>query len=519
MAQFITADEAAGLIHDGDSVGVSSFTALSMAEDIFVAIRDRFVREQHPRDLSFYHVSGVGDYKADGRGLNHLTMDGLIKRIYGAHAAPYPALSPMMADGRIETYMVPQGVISHLYRAMAAGEKGLLTRIGLHTYCDPRLGGCRINDNSKEDIVELVNINGEEMLYYKAFPLNICLLKGSLADEDGNISCENEPLLLEQLEVAAATHRQGGKVVVVVHKVVKKGTLHPRKIKIPSVLVDYVVVGRKENTFQTHFFDEEKPELTGDLQISVNDIEPMPFGVRKIVARRGALEIHEGMFVNVGGGMPEGVANVAAEEGISDKILLGVESGLIGGVPVRGAIGTAYNPEVVLRQPECFDLYNGGLLDMSFLGCAEISPEGNVNVSKFSGKVIGPGGFINITEATPRICYVGTFTGGKSDIRIENGRLNIVRDGKYVKFVNKVEQITFSGKDAVNKGQEVLYITERAVFKLTDKGIMLTEIAPGVDIQKNILDKMEFEPVISPDLKTMDPRLFEPELMGLSKSV
>ncbi len=515
MAQVITSDEAARLIRDGDHVAVSSFTAISMAEDVFVSIGERYEKEQHPKNISIYHVSGVGDYKPGGRGLNHLAHEGLIGRIYGAHAAPYPDLSPMMADGRIETYMVPQGVCCHIMRAMAGGEDGLLTKVGLNTFADPRLDGCKINQSCKEDVVELVNVCGKELLYYKAFPIDICLLKATYADEDGNISCENEPLILEQLEVAGATHRWGGKVVVQVHKIVKRGSLHPRKIKIPSVLVDYIVVGRKENTYQTHFFEDEKPELTGDLKVPAEAIEAMPFGLRKIAARRGALEIKPGTFVNIGGGMSEGVANVASEEGLADKILLGVESGLIGGVPVVGAIGTAYNPEVVIRQPECFDLYNGGLLDITFLGSAQIDREGNVNVTKFNGKVIGPGGFVNITQNTKSIRFIGSFTGGKTEIESGDGKLKVVSDGKFLKFVDHVEQVSFSGKQGVANGQDVLYITERAVFRLVEGGIMLIEIAPGVDLEKDILSKMEFRPMIADDLKLMDERIFIDQKMDL----
>ncbi len=514
MAKFITAEEAARLIHDGDTVALSSFTAISLAEDVLVAIRDRFLEEQHPRALSIFHVSGVGDYKT--KGLGHLAHDGLIRRIYGAHAAPSPKLFPFMEDGRIETYMVPQGVCSHLARAMAAGEAGLLTKIGLNTYADPRQDGCKMNASCKEDVVELVNVGGREQLYYKAFPIDICLLKCSLADEDGNISCEDEPILLEQLEMAAATHRCGGKVVVVVHKAVRRGTLHPRKIQIPAKLVDYVVVGRRENTFQTHFFDEFKPELTGDITVPIHAVKPMEFNLRKVCGRRGILEIWPGALVNVGGGIPEAVANVAAEEGISEQVLLGVESGLIGGVPVVGAIGLAYNPEVVIRQPECFDLYNGGLLDISFLGCAQIDARGNVNVTKFSGRVIGPGGFVNITQNTRKICFLGTFTGGKIDAELGDGTLKIKTDGKFIKFVNKVEQISFSGKHALETNQDILYITERAVFRLTHEGVMLTEIAPGIDLERDILEKMEFRPLIASELKLMDERIYRAEKMGIS---
>ncbi len=515
MAKFVTADEAAHLINDGDTLGISSFTALSMAEDVIVAIRDRFLKEQHPKDLSIFHVSGVGDYNPNGRGLNRLAMDGLIRKIYGAHAATHPALSPFMDDGRIETYMVPQGVCAHLARAMAGGEDGLLTKVGLNTYADPRYGGCKINDSCKEDIVELVNVCGKDLLYYKAFPINICILKATYADEDGNISSEGEPLLLEQLEMAGATHRWGGKVVVVVHKVVKRGSIHPRKVKIPSVLVDYVVVGRPENTYQTHFFEDERPELTGDLKVPAESIKPMPFGLRKMAARRGAFEIEPNTLVNIGGGMSEGVASVAAEEGITDKFLFSVESGLIGGVPIESAIGSAYNPEVVLRQPESFDLYNGGILDNTFLGSAEIDKDGNVNVHKFNGRVVGPGGFINITQNTHKIRFIGSFTGGKAEIRSGDGTLNIVSDGKFIKFVDHVQNITFSGKQGVANGQDVLYITERAVFRLVPEGIELIEIAPGVDLEKDVLGKMEFKPIISKDLKLMDARIFRDELMGL----
>lgn len=514
MAKFITADEAACFVKDSDTVAISSFTALSLAEDLIVGIRDRFLNEGHPRDLSIFHCSGVGDYES--KGLSHFAHPGLIRKIYGAHAAPYPKLNPMMSNGEIEVYMVPQGVCVHLTRAMAGGEAGLLTKVGLNTYADPRLDGCKMNDACREDIVELVRINDRDTLFYKAFPIDVCLLKASIADEDGNISCEYEPLLLEQLEMAAATRQSGGTVIVQVHKLAKRGTLAPKDIKIPGILVDYVVVGRKENTFQTHFFDEYKPELSGALKVPVEAIEPMKFNLRKICGRRGVLEIEPGSFVNVGGGISEAVANVAAEEGISDKILLGVESGLIGGVPVVGAIGSAYNPEVMIRQPECFDLYNGGLLDITFLGCAQVDEEGNVNVSKFNDRIIGPGGFVNITQNTKKVCFLGTFTAGKIDAEFENGTIKIREDGKHIKFVKRVEQVTFSGKYAIANGQEVLYITERAVFRLTPGGLMLVEIAPGIDLEKNVLQQMEFSPLISENLKLMDECIFRAEKMNIS---
>ncbi|MDR1831966.1 MAG: 3-oxoacid CoA-transferase [Fusobacteriaceae bacterium] len=512
MARFITADEAAGLIPDGAAIAVSAFTAVSLAEDIIVAVSDRFEKDGHPRDLSLFHISGVGDYKH--RGLSHFNREGLVRKLTGSHIFAEPDLIPLIAENKIETYCLPQGAASHLVRAMAGGEDGLLTKCGLHTFADPRQDGCKMNKACKEDVVSLVTIDGREHLFFKAPRFDFCFLKGSLADGNGNISLEREPVLLEQLEMAAATKACGGKVIVQVHEVVK-GRLNPRNIKIPAHFVDYVVVGRKENTFQTHIFPEYRPELTGETVIDLKKLPPKPLDVRKVCGRRGVMEIRKNALVNIGGGYPEAVATVAAEEGISDKFLFSVESGLIGGVPVEGGIGLSYNPVAVLRQPEKFDLYNGGALDICFLGCGEVDAQGNVNVSKFAGRVVGPGGFVNISQNTKNVCFLGSFTAGKSDISIVDKKLRIGADGTGKKYVKKVEQITFSGADALKNGQNALYITERCVFQLRPTGVTLIEIAPGVDLQKDILDRMDFRPVIAPDLKEMDPRIFRDQKMGL----
>lgn len=514
MAEFITANDAARLIPDGARLGLSNFVSVSLPEDIFVSLEERFRNEGHPNNLSIFHVSGVGNFGE--MGLSHLAHDGMVTRIYGAHEHPAPKILPMLDDGRIAAYMVPQGVCCHLLRAMAGGEDGLLTKVGLNTYADPRQDGCKMNGSCTEDIVELVNVGGKDLLYYKMQPLDVCILKGSLADEDGNISFEWEPALLEQREMALAVRRFGGKVIVVVHQVVKNGTLDPWKVKIPSALVDYVVVGRPENTFQyAGWKGTIRPELTGQIRVPVASVEPMPFNVRKVCGRRGAMEIRPNTLVNVGIGIPEAVSNVAAEEGISEKIHLAVESGSIGGVPVAGAIGNTYNPVMIMSQPECFDLYNGGALDLSFLGGGQVDREGNVNVTKFNGKVIGPGGFVNISQNAKKVCFLSTFTAGKADIAVGDGKLTINKDGNVPKYVEHVEQITFSGKNAVENGLIVLYITERAVFQLTPDGIMLIEIAPGVDLEQDVLGKMEFRPLIAEDLKLMDERIFHAEKMNL----
>ncbi|MBR0090796.1 MAG: 3-oxoacid CoA-transferase [Lachnospiraceae bacterium] len=514
--KLINAEEASKLIRDNDRLGVSNFVSLSLPEDIFVSLEERFLKEGHPKNLSVMHVSGVGNF--DSMGLSHLAHDGMVKRVYGAHEHPAPKILPMLDDGRIEAYLVPQGVCCHLLRAMAGGEDGLLTKIGLNTYADPRQDGCRMNASCTEDVVELVNVCGKELLYYKAQPLDVCILKATFADEEGNIAFDWEPALLEQREMAEAVKRNGGTVIVQVHKLVKKGTLDPWKVKIPGAFVDYVVVGRPENTFQSAGWKEIRPELTGQARIPVESVEPMEFNLRKVAGRRGAMEIRPDTLVNIGIGMSEAVANVAAEEGLSEQINLAVESGSIGGVPVPGAIGNAYNPIMIMSQPECFDMYNGGALDISFLGSGEVDQEGNVNVTKFGGKVIGPGGFVNISQNTKKVCFLSTFMVGKVDAELGNGKLSIKKDGKKPKFVKRVEQITFSAKNALENGQEILYITERAVFVLTPKGIMLTEIAPGVDLQKDILDKMDFKPQVADEIKIMDERIFHEEKMGLTIS-
>lgn len=514
MCEFLTADKFAEKLTDEATVGICSFTAVSMAEDLLVATEERFLKEGHPRDIKVFHASGVGDYKQHGMGLNHLAHKGLIKTVYGAHTFPSPDLAAMINAGEIASYIVPQGVCVHMNRAIAGGQPGVITHIGLETYADPRQDGCKANGACKDEIVELIKLDGKEYLFYKAFPIDFCMLKGSLADEDGNISFQEEPLMLEQLEMAAATRASGGKVAVQVREKVPAGSLDPQKIKIPSVLVDYVIIGRPEYTFQTHLFDEYHPELTGEKKVELSEVAKIPLDLQKICGRRALFELEPGMIVNIGGGVPETVAPSAAEEGITDNIKLSVESGVFGGVPVPGGIGLSYNPEVVLKHPDMFDLYDGGFLDITFLGFAEIDYKGNVNATKFSGRVTGPGGFVNIVAKTKQIVFLGTFRAGNLDIEIVDGELDIKRDGKFTKFVNQVEQISFNGQRAMRQGQKVTYITERAVFRLTENGVMLTEIAPGIDLQRDVLDKMAFKPIISKELKCMDERIFKPQKMG-----
>lgn len=518
--KFINAREAANLIKDRDTVAIDGFIGFCLADDILSEIEKRFVKEGHPGELSVVNVAGLG---GDGkeRGINHFAHKGLMRRFLCSNLSLAPKLYPLIMENTFPAFMLPQGVLSHMMRAIASHGPGVISQVGLKTFVDPRLDGGKMNEAAKqsgETIVKILVIEGKEYLFYPAFSLDVAVIKGSMADTKGNISIEKEALHIEQLEMAAAARNSGGIVMVQVDRIVEHGQIHPQHVTVPSALVDFVVVGKPENTGQ-HFIEDGKsvPSWCGDEIIPFNDIQPLPFDLHKVICRRSIMELHEDDFINLGIGIPMGVSEVLNEEGLIEKISSSIESGVVGGVPAPGiATGAAYNPEAILKQPDIFDFYDGGGIDFACLGAAEIDMHGNVNVSKFAGKVTGPGGFINITQGAKTLCFLGTFTAGKSRIGIKDGKLFIAEDGPYLKFKRDVEHVTFSGRYSVEKGdQKVFYITERAVFRLTEEGVTLTEIAPGVELEKDILEKMEFKPVISPDLKLMDERLFRPEIMRL----
>jgi len=517
---FLSAQEAAALIPDKAVVAIDAFIGFCLADDILGEIEQRYIREKHPQQLSVVNVAGIGGDGKD-RGINHFAHPGLMRRFLCSNLSLAPKIYPLIMDNAFPTFMLPQGVLSHMMRAIASHKPGVISQVGMKTFVDPRIDGGCINEAAKssgETIVELIRLQETDYLFYPAFPLDVAIIKGSLADEKGNISLQNEALHLEQFEMAAAAKNSGGIVMVQVDKVVPHGQLHPQLVSIPSALVDYVIVGKPENTGQ-HFIDDCKPipSWCGDEKIELDELPPLPLDLPKIICRRGIYELKAGDFINLGIGIPMGVSNVINEEGLVEQISSSIESGVTGGVPAPGiATGAAYNPEAILKQPDIFDFYDGGGIDFACLGAAEIDRHGNVNVSKFAGKVTGPGGFINISQGAKTVCFMGTFTAGKSDIRIENGCLQIIEDGPYIKFKNDVQHITFSGHHSSESGrQNVFYITERAVFKLTPDGLLLTEIAPGVDLHQHILSKMEFKPMISPDLKQMDKKLFQAGRMEL----
>lgn len=514
-SKFMTAQQAVQLVPDNASVAVSGNGGGIMEPNfLFEALEERFLTSGHPTGLTLTHSAGIGD-KADG-GISRFAHEGMTRRVVGGHWGWSPRMQALANENKIEAYNFPQGVVAMQYREVAAHRPGLLTKTGLKTFVDPRISGAKLNSCTKEDLVEVVKFNGEEWLHYKAYPFNIALIRGSYGDAEGNISMEQEPAYLEALQIAQAVHNCGGKVIVQVKYAAQTGSLDPKKVRIPGILVDAVVVCPEQ--VQT-IEGEYDPALTGDLKIPEDSIAPMKLDQRKVVARRAAMEMRPGMIMNLGFGMPDGVAKVAAEEGISDWAKMTIEQGIVGGIPASGAIfGVAYNAEAMLDGPSQFDFYNGGGLDMTCLGLAQADQSGNVNVSKFGPTIAGAGGFIDISQTAKKCVFCGTFTAGGLKTEVKDGQLHILQEGRNKKFLKQVEHITFSGEFAKETHQPVLYVTERAVFEMTEQGLVLKEIAPGVDLQKDILDQMDFVPLMPEAPKRMDARIFEDKPMGLKNA-
>lgn len=512
LGKEVSPDDAVSVIRDGDTVSISGFVGVGTPDELLIALEKRFLATGHPRDLTLVFAAAPGDGR--DRGLNRLAHEGLVKRGIGGHWSLVPKLAKMAVENRIEAYNLPLGVVSQLYREIAGAKPGMLSKVGLGTFVDPRQIGGRINARTTDEIVRLIEIDGEEWLFYKSFPIHVAFLRATTADPRGNATMEREALKLDATSAAMAAHNSDGVVIVQVERMAVAGSLAPKRVLIPGALVDCVVVSEPQNHGQT-YATPYNHAFSGELRVPLEARSPMPLDARKIIARRAALELPVGGVVNLGIGMPEGVASVAAEEGMLEHVTLTAEPGVIGGMPQGGLdFGAALNPDSILQQSLQFDFYDGGGLDMACLGMAETDRFGNVNVSKFGPRFAGAGGFINISQNASRLVLAGTFTAGGLEVAIEDGKVRIVTEGRTAKFVEAVEQITFSGERAAATGQPVTYVTERCVFAARREGLTLVEIAPGIDLERDILAHMAFRPVIG-DLAEMDPRLFRPEPMGL----
>jgi len=510
--KIVSAAEAVAVIRAGDTVSVAGFVGIGTPDELLIALETRFRETREPAGLTLVFAAAPGDGR--DRGLNRLAHPGLVKRAVGGHWSLLPKLAKLAMDGEIEAYNLPLGCIAQLYRDIAARRAGLLSRVGLRTFVDPRQEGGKINARTTEDLVELLTVGGQEYLLYKAFPIQVALIRGTTADTAGNITMEREALTLDALPAAMAAKNSGGLVIVQVERIAQEGSLDARRVQVPGVLVDCVVLAQPENHRQT-YATQHSGALSGQIRVPMDRIAPLPLDERKVIARRAAMELPPGGVVNLGIGMPEGVATVAAEEKVLRLVTLTAEPGVIGGMPQGGLdFGAALNPEAVIQQNQQFDFYDGGGLDLAVLGMAQADGQGNVNVSRFGGRLAGAGGFINISQNARKVVFTGTFTAGGLVTAIEDGRLRIVHEGRSRKFIEQVEQVTFSGSLAGETGQPVLYVTERCVLRRTAAGVELTEVAPGIDIGRDILAHMGFRPIVR-DPKPMDARLFQPEPMGM----
>ncbi|MBP1750874.1 MAG: coenzyme transferase [Deltaproteobacteria bacterium] len=514
--KIVSAEAAIDLIRTGDTIVTAGFIGAGFAEELAIALKEKFLKTGSPRNLTLTYPAGQGDGKT--KGLNHLAIEGLVGRFICGHTGLTPGLGELANENKILAYNIPMGALVQLFRDIAAGKPGNITHVGLGTFCDPRVDGGKLNDLTKTrggDIVSLITIDGKEYLFYKAFPINVAFLRGTTADPDGNITMEKEAMTLDALPMAMAARNCGGIVIVQVERLADFGTLNPRDVKIPGIMVDCVVVAKPENHWQT-FGTPYSPAFSCEIKVPMLDIPPLEMGCRKIVVRRAAFELKPNSVVNLGIGMPEGVSRVANEERILEYATLTTESGAIGGLPMGGLdFGASINMDALIEENHQFDFYDGGGLDIAFLGLAEADEEGNVNVSKFGPRFTGPGGFIDITQNAKKVCFVGLFTAGGLEIAVNDGKLTILSEGRERKFVKQVEQKTYSGKYAASKGQSVLYITERCVFSLCEEGLELIEIAPGIDLESQVLKLMDFKPVMKRPPRLMDPRIFRDGPMGI----
>ncbi len=503
-ARLVTAEQAVAAIPDGVTVAIGGFVGAAHPEMLTSALEQRFLAEQGPRDLTLYYCAGQGD--RGERGLNHLAHEGLVKRVIGGHWNLAPRLGRLALENRIEAYNLPQGVLCTLVREIAAKRPGVFTKVGLNTFIDPLQGGGQLNARTTEALVERIDLDGETWLRYRTVPIHVAMIRATYADAQGNLSMEGEGIIGEVLPMAQAARNHGGMVIAQVESVLDRIT-DPKSVRVPGVLVDYIVTSGGTQHDQTfgEIFDEAFVVSSSE----VEGVATIGWSERKIIGRRALQEVRKGEIVNLGIGLPEAVAAVAAETGRLKEMTLTVEAGPIGGVPASGLnFGCSYFPEAIIDQPAQFDFYDGGGLDVAVLGAVEVDAEGSVNVASFAGRFAGVGGFANICQSARRLVFCFSFRAGGLEVAMEDGSLRIIKEGTHAKFVSHLSHVCFHGPSALARGQEVLYVTERAVFRLSPSGPKLVEIAPGIDLQTEVLDGMAFVPSIT-EVEPMPTQCFE----------
>lgn len=507
---FVTGEEAASMIRDDSTIATIGMTLVSASETILKAVEKRFLETGSPNHLTLVHSCGQSDRD---RGIQHFAHEKMLYRIIGGHWGLQPKMMELIAGNKILAYCIPQGQFAQLYRSMAGGEPGKITKVGLGTFIDPRLDGGKMNEitRSAPDIADVVTIGGEEYMCYKPIPLDYCIIRGTYVDEDGNLTTDEEAMNLEVFSAVMACKKFGGKVIAQAKYKVKSGTLHCKRVTVPGIFIDAVVIcpNPEEDHRQTHSFAFD-PAYCGDIKTPDDNSDALPITVRKVIGRRALMELCENDVLNVGTGIPNDVVGpVIAEEQISNDVTITVESGIYGGIPMGGIdFGIAKNNFALLRHDDQFDYYNGAGVDVTYMGAGEVDPDGNVNATRLGPNPTGAGGFIDITTNAKHVVFCSSFTGKGLECSFTGDRLHIDREGTLIKFVNKIQQISYNGNIARKKHQKMHYVTERAVFELRPEGLVLTETAPGIDLQTQILDLMEFKPVISPDLKVMNPAIF-----------
>lgn len=520
MSKVISAAEAARIVRSGSTLTVCGVVGALCPEKVLAAVEERFLAEGEPRDLTVVCPVAVGDVW-DLPGMDRFAHEGMTRRFiagsYVIGTSPKTGKGPraveMILRDEVEGYNFPIGALFNLHRDIAAGRPGHVTDVGLHTFVDPRRGGGKINRRAEENLVELVTIGGREYIFYKAYPIDVAIIRGTTADEDGNIAMEHEGMYSGVLVQALAAHNSGGKVIAQVERVAARGSLNPQLVRVPGNVVDAVVVDPQQVQATGIAFD---PAVSGEVRVPADQVaRALPLTPEKVIGRRALMELRRGQTVILGFGVPSLLPSIAWEEGLLADYTFTIEHGAVGGVPLAGfQFGVAANPMAIVDCPTHFDYIDGGGVDVACLSFAEVGPDGSVNVSKLPQMIPGCGGFIDITHRARRIVFCGTFTAGGYKAAVEDGRLAIKQEGRFQKFVREPHHLTLSGAYAWRKGQRITYISERGVFELTEEGPRLVEVAPGVDVRRDIAAQMRFELRVAADLRPMEPLLFRPEPGG-----